>query len=147
MKTLEHPSSLPGVRPRLLQARAAEPAYQAYSLLYVGYVLLPLIAGADKFARVLTDWTQYLSPFAATMTGGRPDSFMKAVGVVELAAGLLTAARPRWGAFVVGLWLLGIVANLLSIPGYFDVALRDFGLSLGAFALWRLSGQYGDRRG
>lgn len=62
--------------------------------------------------------------------------------MIEIAAGILVAAKPRWGALVMGFWLAGIIGNLLMIPGYFDVALRDFGLALGAFSLWRLSDQY-----
>ena len=143
MKTLEHPAPI-GVRPVFRAVRGTEPAYQAYAALYAGYIVLPIIAGADKFTHYLVDWDAYLSQNAVMMTGARVDSFMKAVGVVEMAAGLLVWLKPRWGAPVVGAWLLGIVANLLSIPGFYDIALRDLGLSVGAFALWRLSGQYGD---
>ena len=125
--------------------RGAEPAYQAYSTLYAGYTVLPIVMGADKFGHYLVDWSQYLAPFAARMLGAQAGAFMKGVGVIEIAAGLLVAARPRWGAPVVSLWLLAIAGDLLLIPGYYDVAVRDFGLSLGAFSLWRLSGQYSRR--
>lgn len=144
MKTIERPSPT-GVRPRLFEVRHTEPAYQAYSLLYIGYTLLPIVAGLDKFTHFLTDWTRYVSPLATAATGLSPDAFMRAAGVVEVAAGLLVAVKPRWGAFVVAAWLLGIVGNLLSLPGFYDIALRDFGLSLGAWSLWRLSGQYAAR--
>ena len=145
MKTMEHPSP-PGMRPRLTGIRRTEPAYQAYSTLYVGFIALPIIAGLDKFTGYLADWTRYLAPAATRATGLQADSFMMLAGVIEVAAGVLVAVKPRWGSFVVGLWLLGIIGNLLAIPGHFDVALRDFGLALGAFSLWRLSGQYGGGR-
>lgn len=141
MKTLERPAPA-GVRPRLREVRGTEPGYQAYSLLYLGYVALPLIAGLDKFAHVLVDWHSYLSPYAAALVGGRVAGFMSFVGLVEIAAGVLVAVNPRVGAPIVALWLGGIIVNLLLIPGFYDIALRDFGLALGALALWRLSGQY-----
>jgi hypothetical protein len=144
MKTLERPV-LTGMRPRLRELREAEPGYQAYSALVVGYTVLPIVAGADKFTRYLADWSQYLAPAVAGMFIGRVDAFMRAVGVIEIAAGVLVALKPRWGSLVVCLWLLGIVGNLLLIPGYFDVALRDVGLAVGAFSLWRLSGRYDGR--
>lgn len=144
MKTLERPAPT-GVRPHLTEVRGTEPAYQAYSLMYVGYTVLPIIAGADKFTHYLVDWNQYLTPFAARLLGGQVDLFMRGIGLVEIAAGILVAVKPRWGALVVGLWLMGIIGNLLLIPGYFDVALRDFGLALGAFSFWRLSDQFSGR--
>jgi len=143
MKTIERPVST-AHRPRAIEIRGGELGHQAYSSLYLGYTILPIVAGADKFSHWLVDWNQYLSPLAARLVGGNVDAFMKAVGVVEIAAGLLVAVKPRWGALVVCLWLLGIIGNLLLIPAYFDIALRDFGLAVGAFALWRLSGQYGE---
>lgn len=142
MKILEHP--VRGVRPRLTEVRGSQPAYQAYTLLYFGYVALPVVAGLDKFFDALVNWSQYLSPLAQRLLGGNPDGIMRLVGIVEIAAGVLVAVRPRIGALVVGLWLLGIVANLVSIPGYLDIALRDIGLAAGAFALWRLSEQFAD---
>lgn len=141
MKTMERPAPA-GARPHLTVIRGVEPAYQAYSTLYLGYTILPIIAGADKFGHYLVDWSKYLAPVAARLVGGHVDALMKTVGLVEIAAGILVAVKPRWGALVVSLWLLGLVGNLMLIPGYFDVALRDFGLALGAFSLWRLSGQY-----
>lgn len=144
MKIAERPSPM-GVRPRLTEVRHTEPAYQAYSTLYVGFTALPIVAGLDKFTHYLVDWTRYLSPIATRITGLEADTFMMLIGVIEIAAGILVAVKPRWGSFVVGLWLLGIVVNLLAIPGFYDVALRDFGLSLGAFSLWRLSEQYSAR--
>jgi hypothetical protein len=129
------------VGPRSSPAR--RPAYQAYLVLYVGFVALPIVAGLDKFFHILVNWDQYLAPLAARLLPVGGHTFMQVVGVVEIAAGLLVAVRPRLGACVVAMWLWGIIANLLLIPGYFDIALRDFGLSLGALALARLSQEFG----
>jgi hypothetical protein len=144
MRTIDRPAPI-GVRPRLSEARELEPAYQAYSIMYLGYIALPIIAGLDKFAHLLVNWNVYVSPLVARLVGGRVTAFMDVVGVIEVVAGLLVAIKPRLGAPIVGLWLLGIIVNLLLIPGSYDIALRDFGLSLGAFSLWRLSYQYGER--
>jgi hypothetical protein len=126
--------------PRLSPAR--RPVYQAYLVLYVGFAALPILAGLDKFFHLLANWDQYLAPVAARLLPVSGHTFMQVVGVVEIAAGVLVAVRPRLGAYVVALWLWGIIANLLLVPGYFDVALRDFGLSLGALALARLSQEF-----
>jgi len=131
-----------GVRPSFHEIRRRTPGYQAYTALYLGYAALPIIAGLDKFAHALTDWNQYLAPIVTSTLGITATTFMYGVGAIEVAAGCLVAARPRLGAAVVGLWLCGIIGNLLLIPGYFDIALRDFGLAVGAFALWRMSAQY-----
>lgn len=144
MKTLERPTPT-GVRPHLTEVRGTEPAYQAYTTLYVGYIVLPIVAGLDKFSNILVDWSQYLAPFMKDLMGGQAGAFMRTVGVVEIAAGVLVAVKPRWGALVVSLWLIGVAGNMVLIPGYFDIALRDFVLALGAFSLWRLSGQYSGR--
>lgn len=119
-----------------------EPAFQAFSILRAGFAALPILAGADKFFHLLVNWNQYLAPVVMSAIRGHVRGFMDLVGVVEMAAGVLVAIRPRWGSAVVGLWLCGIIANLLLIPAYFDVALRDFGLALGALSLFRLSRQY-----
>ena len=128
----------PPGEPRLA-ARARSRAYQAYLVLYAAFIVAPLIAGADKFFHLLVDWDQYLAPSIAARLPLAGHTFMLAVGVIEMVAGLLVAARPRLGGYVVMAWLWGIIVNLLLIPGYFDIALRDFGLSLGALALGRLS--------
>jgi hypothetical protein len=117
-------------------------ARQAFRILQVAFVLAPIIAGADKFFRLLVDWDQYLSPMIAGLLPVAPHTFMLAVGVVEIVAGLVVAFAPYYGGYLVALWLWGIIANLLTIPGYYDIALRDFGLSLGAVALARLSRRY-----
>lgn len=124
------------------RAVAARPAYQAYVLLHVGFAVLPILAGLDKFIHLFVNWDQYLAPLVTRLLPVPGDTFMLAVGAIEIVAGLLVAFRPRLGAYVVALWLWGIIANLLLIPGFYDVALRDFGLSLGALALARLSSEF-----
>lgn len=123
-------------------AVAANPAYQAYQLLHTAFIVAPLVAGLDKFTHLLVNWDQYLAPTVARMLPVAPHTFMLGVGVVEILAALLVAVVPMWGAYVVAIWLWGIILNLLMVPGYYDVALRDFGLSLGALALARLSVQF-----
>jgi hypothetical protein len=122
--------------------RTDSPAYQAYQILHLGFVVAPMVAGADKFFHFLVNWDQYLSPLVARMLPVSGHTFMLAVGVIEVAAGLLVAFRPAIGGLVVGAWLCGIIVNLLLIPGYYDIALRDLGLAMGAFALARLSLEY-----
>lgn len=121
---------------------ASKPSYQAYQILHLGFTVAPIVAGLDKFFNLLVNWEQYLPGFVNNMTGGHGHDLMLAVGVIEIVAGLGVAFKPRLFAYVVAAWLLLIVVNLLMIPGYFDVALRDFGLSLGALALARLSQEY-----
>jgi hypothetical protein len=120
----------------------SRPAHQAFQILYLGFIVAPFLAGADKFTHVLTNWDQYLAPVVAGVLPVSGHTFMLFVGIVEMSAAVLVAARPRIGAYVVAAWLLGIIGNLLLIPGYFDVALRDFGLALGALALARLSEEF-----
>jgi hypothetical protein len=117
----------------------ANPAYQAFWILRLGFTAAPIVAGADKFLGLLTNWDNYLAPPANQVLGGHGHEFMLAAGVIEIVAGIGVFLWPRIFAYVVSVWLLLIVVNLLLIPGYFDVALRDFGLALGALALGRLS--------
>jgi hypothetical protein len=120
----------------------SSPSYQAFQILRTGFTVAPIVAGLDKFLHLLVNWDQYLPSFVNNLTGGHGHQLMLAVGVIEIVAGLGVAFKPRLFAYVVSAWLLLIVANLLMIPGYFDVALRDFGLSLAALALARLSQEY-----
>ena len=120
----------------------SRPAHQAFQILYLGFIAAPFLAGADKFTHFLTNWDQYLAPVVAGVLPVSGHTFMLFVGIVEMSAAVLVAARPRIGAYVVSAWLFGIIGNLLLIPGYFDVALRDFGLALGALALARLSDEF-----
>lgn len=125
------------------KTRVSSYSYQAYQILRLGFIVAPIVAGLDKFFHLLVDWDQYLPPFVNRLTGGHGHELMLAVGVIEIAAGLGVAFKPKVFAYVVSAWLLLIVINLLMIPGYFDVALRDFGLALGALALARLSHDFG----
>ena len=120
----------------------ATPTYQAYQILHLGFVVAPVIAGLDKFSHFLVNWDIYLAPVIARLSPIGGHGLMLAIGVIEIVAGILVAIKPRIGAYVLSAWLLGIVINLLLIPGYFDIALRDFGLSLGALALGRLSEEF-----
>jgi uncharacterized membrane protein YphA (DoxX/SURF4 family) len=121
---------------------AADPAQQAFWLLRTVFTVAPIVFGLDKFANVLTDWPQYLAPWIDDIVPGTAQQAMYAVGVVEVLAGVLVAIAPRIGAWVVAAWLLGIIVNLLTIPGFYDIALRDFGLFVGAVALARLAVRY-----
>ena len=124
-------------------ARAeSEPAYQAYQILHLGFTVAPIVAGLDKFFNLLVNWEQYLPPFVNNLVGGYGHELMLVVGVIEIIAGLGVFFKPKVFAYVVSAWLLLIIANLLMIPGYYDVALRDFGLTLGALALARLSSEF-----
>src|SRR5262245_28583221 len=114
-------------------------AYTAYRILHLGFAALPILAGLDKFFHLLVNWDMYLAPRVASLTPMSGHNLMLAVGVIEIIAGLLVALKPYVGAHVVALWLWGIIVNLLMIPGFYDVALRDFGLSLGALALGQLA--------
>jgi hypothetical protein len=123
-------------------AAASSPSRQAYQLLHFAFVAAPVIAGVDKFLHLLVNWDMYLAPAIAKLSPVGGHGLMLAVGVMEIIAGLLVAFKPRIGAYVVAFWLCGIIINLLLIPNFFDVALRDFGLSLGALALARLSREF-----
>jgi hypothetical protein len=124
------------------RAETSGAAYQAYQILHIAFTIAPILAGLDKFLGLLTNWDKYLAPTVNNMLGGNGHLFMQAVGVIEIIAGIGVLLKPKIFGYVVGLWLLGIIINLLMIPGYFDVALRDLGLALGAFALARLSAVY-----
>ena len=126
--------------------RTQTPSYQGYQILHFAFTIAPILAGADKFFHVLVNWDQYLSPLVTRVLPVSGHVFMLGVGVVEIVAGLLVAFTPAIGGVVVGAWLCGIILNLLSIPGYYDVALRDLGLALGAFALARLATEFESRR-
>jgi hypothetical protein len=118
---------------------ASNPTHQAYQILHVGFAVLPIVAGLDKFFHILVNWDMYLAPFIARLSPISGHNLMMIIGAIEIIAGILVAIKPRIGAYVVAAWLCGIIINLLLLSGYYDVALRDFGLSLGALALGRLS--------
>ena len=129
-------------RTALAEGSKTEVGYQAYQILRLGSTVAPILAGLDKFLHILTDWDKYLPASINNMLGGHGHEFMLAVGVIEVVAGIGVFIKPKIFAYVVALWLVLIIVNLLMIPGYFDVALRDLGLALGALALGRLSMAY-----
>lgn len=122
------------------------PAFQAFRILHWGFVAAPILMGADKFFDLLCNWEQYLAPSLLGLSPLSAAATMRAVGVVEIAAGLIVALKPRIGAWVVAGWLAAIIVNLVLAGGYYDVALRDFGLCLAALALARLSTTFDPRR-
>ena len=121
---------------------AADPAYQAFWLLRVAFTVAPILFGLDKFANVLVNWEKYLAPWIRDLSPLSPTHTMYVVGVIEIVAGVLVAIKPRYAAYLVAAWLGGIVVNLLTYSGYYDIALRDFGLMLGALTLARLASIY-----
>jgi hypothetical protein len=132
-------STFANVNPHGLVADHSRPAWQAYQLLHIGFTAAPIIAGLDKFFHLLCNWDQYLAPWIARISPIGGHSLMLLVGAIEIVAGVLVAIKPKIGAPIVGAWLCLIIVNLISTGSYLDVALRDLGLALGAFALWRLS--------
>ena len=124
----------------------ADPRYQAFEILHWGFVAAPVLAGLDKFLGLLTNWDAYLAPAFAKLSPFSVHGTMQVVGIVEIAAGVLVAIKPRIGAYVVAAWLVGIMLNLLLLGHFYDVALRDLGLCLGALALGRLGESYDRKR-
>ena len=119
-----------------------DPRYQAFTMLRITFAVAPIAFGADKFANVLVHWPNYLAGWINDIAPGTGQQFMYFVGVTEIVAGLIVALKPRYGAYVVAAWLAGIVINLVSYPGFYDIALRDFGLMLAALTLARLASVY-----
>ncbi|MET0524031.1 MAG: hypothetical protein ABWZ91_04465 [Nocardioides sp.] len=115
------------------------PSREAFLLLRTVFTVAPVLFGLDKFTNLLTDWTDYLAPWMNDIVPGTAQQAMYAVGVVEILAGVTVALAPRYGGLLVAAWLAGIILNLLTIPDYYDVALRDFGLLVAALALARLA--------
>jgi hypothetical protein len=128
-----------GEAARLSVAETRSPAYQAYQILHVAFVVAPLVAGVDKFFHALVNWDMYAAPVFANIFGGNAHLLMQVAGVVEIIAAIGVLLKPKIFAYVVAAWLVGIIINLLMIPGYYDIALRDLGLCLCALALGRLS--------
>ena len=121
---------------------SGSPAHQAFRILQFGFTVAPIIAGLDKFFHLLVNWDQYLPGVVANASPIQPHTLMLIVGVIEVVAGIGVWFKPRIFAYIVAVWLVVIITNLLLIPGYFDIALRDFGLFLAALALARLSQEY-----
>ncbi|MGH3322462.1 MAG: hypothetical protein ACRDN9_20260 [Streptosporangiaceae bacterium] len=136
------PAPATGGVSRLLYRARTEPAYGAFVMLWAGFTVLPIVMGLDKFANLLTNWESYLAPWVVHLLPFSAHTAMLVVGVVEIVAGVLVALKPRYASYVVALWLAGIVINLLTYSGYYDIALRDFGLLLAALTLARLAGVY-----
>jgi len=124
---------------RVVEQTRARAADQAFALLRTVFTVAPILFGLDKFVGVLTDWERYLAPQIDQVIPGSAHQAMLLVGVVEIAAGALVGVLPRIGGYVVAAWLAGIIVNLVLIGNYYDVALRDFGLLVGALALARLA--------
>lgn len=119
-----------------------DPTYQAFMLLRTAFTVAPIAFGLDKFFDILTNWENYLAPVINDIMPGSAHQVMLMVGVVEIAAGVLVALRPYIGGYVVAAWLAGIIVDLLLIPDFYDVALRDFGLFIAALALARLAAAF-----
>jgi hypothetical protein len=115
------------------------PVFQAFTLLRIGFTVAPILFGIDKFAHVLVNWDIYLAPRINDIVPGTAHQAMYVVGVIEIVAGLVVALKPKFGGLLVAAWLTGIIVNLLLIPDYYDIALRDFGLLLAALTLFRLA--------
>jgi hypothetical protein len=130
-----------GVRVREA-GRWQDARFQAYALLRTGFAVAPILFGLDKFFEVLVEWPIYLAPWVNDIAPGSAQDFMYVVGGIEILAGLVVAVKPRYGAYLVAAWLGGIIVNLLTHSGYYDIALRDFGLLIGALALGRLAAVY-----
>lgn len=128
--------------PTLSDRLRGDPAYQAFLLLRIAFTVAPILFGLDKFFNVFVDWEIYLASWINDIIPGTATTAMHLVGIVEIAAGIFVALKPRYGAYVVAAWLGGIIIDLLTYSGYYDIALRDFGLMLGALTLARLASRY-----
>jgi hypothetical protein len=124
----------------------SDPGAQAFMLLRIAFTVAPIVFGLDKFAEVMiSDWPKYLAPEFNDLIPGSAEDAMYIVGAVEIVAGLVVAISPRFGGLLVAGWLGGIIISLLLVGGYADIALRDFGLLLGALTLARLASAYPGR--
>jgi uncharacterized membrane protein YphA (DoxX/SURF4 family) len=146
MSTTTTPDHLPYLgddgHPEAAHADWRDPRYQAFALMRLAFTVAPIAFGLDKFFNVMVDWPIYLAPWINDIAPGSGQDFMYFVGATEILAGIIVALKPRYGAYVVAAWLGGIVINLLTHSGYYDIALRDFGLMLGALGLGRLASVY-----
>ena len=129
----------PSTAPAAAATWRNDPSIQAFWMLRIGFTVAPILFGADKFAHVLVNWDRYLAPRIVDHLPWSAHQVMYIVGVIEIVAGLVVVVRPRFGGYLVAAWLLGIIVNLLLIPGFYDIALRDFGLFIAAIALARLA--------
>lgn len=139
---MNHTTLYPNAAQTAAHTVSNSPAHQAFRILHLGFVVAPILAGLDKFFHLLVNWDQYMPAIIDRLSPINGHQLMLIVGVIEVVAGIGVAFKPRIFAYVVAAWLGLIIVNLLMIPGYFDVALRDFGLLLAALALGRLSQQF-----
>jgi uncharacterized membrane protein YphA (DoxX/SURF4 family) len=139
MATAHH---APATATRAVPLAERDAGRDAFTMLRIAFTVAPIAFGLDKLFNVLTDWPRYLAGWVDDLMPGSAQDFMYAVGVIEIVAGLLVALKPRLGAPVVAAWLAGIILTLLTGPGEYDVALRDFGLMLAALTLTRLAWTY-----
>ena len=122
-----------------LNVLRSDPAAQAFTLLRIGFIVAPILFGLDKFLDWLVDWRIYLAPEINDLIPGNAHQAMLVIGVIEILAGIVVAIRPKFGGYLVAAWLAGIIVNLLLQADFYDIALRDFGLLIGALALARLA--------
>ena len=135
-----HPRSANGTDAAVNRWRDAR--FQAFALMRLTFTVATIAFGIDKFFNVMVDWPNYLAPWINDIAPGSGQDFMYVVGGIEILAGVIVALKPRYGAYIVAAWLAGIIINLLLVGGYGDIALRDFGLLLGALTLSRLATAY-----
>jgi uncharacterized membrane protein YphA (DoxX/SURF4 family) len=143
--TLERPLGARGGTAAAVDVRGSEWSdgrYQAFMLMRLGYTVLPLAMGIDKFFNAMVSWPKYLADWIDNIAPGTAQQFMYFVGAVEILAGLIVLLKPRYGAYIVAAWLAGIVINLFSYGEWWDIGVRDFGLMLGALTLGRLASVY-----
>jgi uncharacterized membrane protein YphA (DoxX/SURF4 family) len=119
-------------------------AERVAKILQLTFGLVPILAGADKFTHILTDWNKYLAPVVTDIIPLTPGAFMSIVGVIEIIAGIMVLVKPRIGSLIVGCWLIGIAINLLLTGQYYDIAVRDSVMAIGAFCLFILQGNTTD---
>jgi uncharacterized membrane protein YphA (DoxX/SURF4 family) len=142
-QTTTRPGAGSGEAVELEASRWHDPRFQAFWTMRLGYTVLPLAMGIDKFFNAMVSWPKYLADWISTdVLPGTPQQIMYGVGVVEIVAGILVFLKPRYAAYIVAAWLLGIVINLWSYGEWWDISVRDFGLMLGALALGRLARVY-----
>ena len=138
----EHAASPNGANVALARADWRDARYQAFALMRLAFTVAPIAFGVDKFFNVMVDWPKDLAPWINDIAPGTGQQFMYFVGGTEILAGIIVALKPRYGAYVVAGWLGGIVIKLLTHSGFYDIALRDFGLMLAALTLGRLASVY-----
>ena len=142
VSTPDRPASPNGGKAVVARADWSDPRYQAFALLRLAFTVAPIAFGLDKFLNAMVDWPIYLAPWIDDVAPGSGQDFMYVVGTIEIVAGVAVALKPRYGAYVVAAWLGGIAISLLTYSDYYDIALRDFGLLLGALTLARLASVY-----